>query len=933
MLDLRQFLDHLAWYWVIARYSQALKVQEDRNEKELRPITVTKAEELLRRLYELQEKVAAEDTAAVRYFPRLAAMRITRAEFSLTLGRKFGDDDFSNLFSGKGRPFFDRVREFVHEPTYEQWRNRRLQGVRETAPLRTFLAPWLPDELPTFFHTLLQWNEQRGVTWFAFRDLSPEMARRFPDWTPDRCGKELQNSPRPTNIEVFTSEATRSWVGDIASAVHGLIDASDDVVQRLALASLEERAWHQTDAADGIPILDTTPPTFLVTYRTQSPAPFDANLVTAINAAAECADSRGLETYDIALATTANSAIVMEMLPRLVDASPGLRTCYVIDADALLSVAGRRPELWTVTANGTLGFAAITERRSLQRVLGLEEGDIENAPRHPAIMSAETSGATVLRIVGKAGSGKSTVLYHLASAHIESALILVATLGRNARVLEQFVRTSSRPVIVLLDDLERQIAIPTAAWEVASLLAAARAAEQPVRVLISCLSSERESVQRVIGSVLVRSRVAELDLDNIARPEAEEFLGEIIRRTTRAYGLELSAGEILTHARTWTVDGGTPREVVRRIAELATGSPQPLGTDYWHSRFVALLREGRIVETQVLQVLALLRAAEAAAMPRSLVQQLVTAAFERSVTEFENALAVLINDGWIRSWRDELYADTVQLDRKLTYLLRQGEPSSAYRQLVHWITLNLSSVAFEYRDWLRRHAAACLQAWGEHAQVASLHDHWQAEAEQFIATNAEDRLRSEADITLWRLFVRSLGNGEMGWAEQLIAQWPLANEDPVILQGILEECGMNGWFDEAQRFLDWLFFERPPATVISLLEYMVLHDGTETIIDDVARELRRRGQSSNDLDTRIAAVEAMLRDDDPLVLPDLVTIAENAVSRGALAFAKHLVENIPETSLTTPERRRMASLRQIVRDSGTSIPTARQLFERLHPSG
>jgi hypothetical protein len=53
------------------------------------------------------------------------------------------------------------------------------------------------------------------------------------------------------------------------------------------------------------------------------------------------------------------------------------------------------------------------------------------------------------------------VLYHLASAHLDSALIIVAQLGGMHRALQQFIRTSSQPVIVLLDDLERQSAIPT----------------------------------------------------------------------------------------------------------------------------------------------------------------------------------------------------------------------------------------------------------------------------------------------------------------------------------------------------------------------------------------------------------------------------------------------------------------------------------------
>jgi hypothetical protein len=173
-------------------------------------------------------------------------------------------------------------------------------------------------------------------------------------------------------------------------------------------------------------------------------------------------------------------------------------------------------------------------------------------------------------------------------------------------------------------------------------------------------------------------------------------------------------------------------------------------------------------------------------------------------------LAVLIADGWVRAWRDELYADTVQLDLELTHLLRHGEPTSTYRQLVSWVALNVANIPFAYRDWLRQHAKQCLTAWGEDARATSLHDDWQTEAEDFVAAGGEQRLATECDLTLWRLFVRSLGKSDASWAERLIAQWPLANEDPVILQGILEECGMNSWFEQGQAFIDWLFFERSP---------------------------------------------------------------------------------------------------------------------------
>jgi hypothetical protein len=113
---------------------------------------------------------------------------------------------------------------------------------------------------------------------------------------------------------------------------------------------------------------------------------------------------------------------------------------------------------------------------------------------------------------------------------------------------------------------------------------------------------------------------------------------------------------------------------------------------------------------------------------------------------------------------------------------------------------------------------------------------------------------------------------------------------------------------------------------------MILHDGTETIVMTTSHGVGSRGLPSLNLQ-RVLAIEAVLRDDDSMAVPDLLAAVEKAVQHGALAFARHLVDNLPETTFTAPERRRLASLRHIVRESGTSILTARQLFERLHTAG
>src|SRR5436305_14102834 len=85
-LDLREFLDHVVWYWIVARQWQALKFQQDRNEGELRPITATRSEEFLLRLFDLREKIKRRETRALTYASHLCALRVTRSEFGLTLG-------------------------------------------------------------------------------------------------------------------------------------------------------------------------------------------------------------------------------------------------------------------------------------------------------------------------------------------------------------------------------------------------------------------------------------------------------------------------------------------------------------------------------------------------------------------------------------------------------------------------------------------------------------------------------------------------------------------------------------------------------------------------------------------------------------------------------------------------------------------------------
>lgn len=554
---------------------------------------------------------------------------------------------------------------------------------------------------------------------------------------------------------------------------------------------------------------------------------------------------------------------------------------------------------------------------SLRRLLEVEDWDGRES--HPALMGA--SDARVLHVVGKPGSGKSTAIYDIAREHLRHGPVLVIPAdARYDSTLLHNVQSLKQQVLVLLDDLHVFAERPSAQWEFASLLARCSA---EVRFVLATQGTERESVRRAFGRVLLRHEVIEIDLDNADRYAMENFFANVIWRRSATLDIAMTDGEVMTRARTWVADGVAVRDIESRLLALAGAEVRVAGSEYWHGRFIELLRDERRAQVDVLQALSFLRLAGAAVMPRYLVQALAGGASGWSAEEVDRALTVLRSDGWIREWREEVYSDSVQLAPKVTQLVRDGKPTAAYRRIVGWLIPNLPRVAHDNdRRWLSLHVQTCIAEWQDTTLVLA-----EEACGEEVGT---ERLDSESDPELWRDAIRCLGEqGELR-GETLIALWPHAHEDPVVLVGIFEECGQHGWFDAAEGLLEWLFFQRPSSVAVSLLEMMILRDGTEMIVDEVIRGLRERGRVSDELESRVATVEALLRGQEDAQALDLLAIIEDSVRRGALAYAQFLTENIDTGLFETIERRRFESLREIVRTAGSNVSRAKQLFARLH---
>jgi hypothetical protein len=264
---------------------------------------------------------------------------------------------------------------------------------------------------------------------------------------------------------------------------------------------------------------------------------------------------------------------------------------------------------------------------------------VKRQTQHPAVRNADVSPGTHLALIGMAGAGKSTALYHLLAQRTTDDPVLQLTTNYGTKhaallsALLRYFRTTAKRITIIIDDLDEH----REPIDLEGLAPEAGEAQVLIDLIVTYRPTEDAAVERKHSHLFAQS-LTTVPLDAITAKDRQAFLEAIASECATALGMQIdtaaderSLDEVVATVQAWD---GTPFTLVSELLQfekrpIRAWAVQPSTRDgHWAQAFRHLCEEERNDDVAIITAVSLLRYLRIDPVPLALVRLIVTDHFQ-----------------------------------------------------------------------------------------------------------------------------------------------------------------------------------------------------------------------------------------------------------------------------------------------------------------